>query len=481
MKRPPRVKPSIEPLLQSISRRAEGIDPSYTGVRQDNRRQMSNYGNNSNGNNANANNANAGNANANGTNTANTNNNATSQLSNREIKRKCPDPLCRALHNKHQLYRCPGFQSLELEGRRRKVHALGVCDSCLRKQCQPSSCPYKPCQACNEQQNSWLCPQLAKPAVPMPSLKTPLTALASLLSSSQDPKSSSKSPTSNDLGGTTLLATAVINVNDVNGVPISLRALCDNGSHINFITKDAYQRLRLARPPSSTTFHGVGGKESVAMGAVNLEFSSRFNIKNSFFMSALIIKKITSKLPQQGFDVDCWTHLSGLPLADENYNVPNEIDVLLGASVFSDIMKQGLKRGGRGEPIAQCTRIGWIVYGKTEVASTSLNSLHAIAELTKDIDETNVEALLTRFWEIEQVPERHLRSKEEQFCEEHFLQNTTRDENGRYIVKIPINPSAGELGDSRATALRRFLQMEQRFIKHPQLKEKYVNFMRDEV
>lgn len=137
MKRPQKCKPAIEPLLQFISRRAEGIDFSYTGNRPDSRRQNTNQNNHATGNTTG--------------NTASTSSAAASGISNRQNKRKCPDPLCRAPDNKHQLYQCPRIQSLELED-----HALGVCKSCLRKQCEHGKCPISPCQVCNEPHNSWL-------------------------------------------------------------------------------------------------------------------------------------------------------------------------------------------------------------------------------------------------------------------------------------------------------------------------------------
>lgn len=77
------------------------------------------------------------------------------------------------------------------------------------------------------------------------------------------------------------------------------------------------------------------------------------------------------------------------------------------------------------------------------------------------------------------MPQKHLRTKEEQLCENHFVTNTVRNENGRYIVKLPIKTESFELGNSRQTALRRFMQLEQRFERTPSLKENYVQFMRE--
>lgn len=150
-------------------------------------------------------------------------------------------------------------------------------------------------------------------------------------------------------------------------------------------------------------------------------------------------------------------------------------------------MKSGLKRGNIGEPIAQCTKIGWIVYGRTGMTPRQesmtqfrekMKVLHIATTSVASMDE-RTDLLLEKFWQMEQVQKNKLRSKEEQFCEDHFMENTRRDESGRYVVRIPINPDAPKLGESRHIALRRFLQMEQRFINSPELKRQYTQFMNE--
>lgn len=57
------------------------------------------------------------------------------------------------------------------------------------------------------------------------------------------------------------------------------------------------------------------------------------------------------------------SQLHGLPLADPDFTGSAQIDVLLGADVYSLILEDGFRKGREGEPIAQKTTLGWIVSG----------------------------------------------------------------------------------------------------------------------
>ena len=48
-------------------------------------------------------------------------------------------------------------------------------------------------------------------------------------------------------------------------------------------------------------------------------------------------------------------------MADDFWEVPSEIDILLGADIFPKILFNGLFKGPFGTPIAQRTIIWWII------------------------------------------------------------------------------------------------------------------------
>jgi len=71
-------------------------------------------------------------------------------------------------------------------------------------------------------------------------------------------------------------------------------------------------------------------------------------------------------------------------------------------------------------------------------------------------------------WTTEEMTNKIL-TKEEKACDRHF-ELTTRLETGRYEVRLPLSDSASKLGDSYNTEKPKFLTLEQRLLKQPQLK-----------
>lgn len=86
---------------------------------------------------------------------------------------------------------------------------------------------------------------------------------------------------------------------------------------------------------------------------------------------------------------------------------------------------------------------------------------------------------LEQFWKIEEVESELPLSKEEQRCEDFFKDTHSRDEEGRYIVRLPFNDKIHELGNSKRGAIAQFLRMERKMERDPIFAEKYREFMRE--
>lgn len=76
-------------------------------------------------------------------------------------------------------------------------------------------------------------------------------------------------------------------------------------------------------------------------------------------------------------------------------------------------------------------------------------------------------------------------SKSNQKCLEenqtllHFNEHTTRNEDGRFIVHLPLKPLVEELGCSLKMATNRFLSVERRLQRDEKLKNQYIDFMEE--
>ena len=73
-------------------------------------------------------------------------------------------------------------------------------------------------------------------------------------------------------------------------------------------------------------------------------------------------------------------------LADPTYNVPNHVDLLLGAAIYAKIQRPGFKEGSNGGPTAQNTAFGWILYGEVP-------HIHALVGLEPSLKKTEMNSL----------------------------------------------------------------------------------------
>ncbi|GFX05489.1 integrase catalytic domain-containing protein [Trichonephila clavipes] len=77
------------------------------------------------------------------------------------------------------------------------------------------------------------------------------------------------------------------------------------------------------------------------------------------------------------------------------------------------------------------------------------------------------------------IPEANLLTSEERACEDHFIDTHVRNEDGRYVVRLPFHSSPSKLGDSRRISYSEFKSLEHSLIKKPAIYSQYRDFMQE--
>ncbi|XP_011859521.1 PREDICTED: uncharacterized protein LOC105557007 [Vollenhovia emeryi] len=125
------------------------------------------------------------------------------------------------------------------------------------------------------------------------------------------------------------------------------------------------------------------------------------------------------------------------------------------------------------------TRLGWVLAGRYPMNHSkcrSVNNFHA------SVSNAELDNHLKEFWHLEDAQTLFSKpqSPDERRCSEHFAKNVARDASGRFVVKLPvIHEKLNSIGDSRATALRRFYSVKKRLNRDPKLKASYIQFMNE--
>ncbi|XP_013136561.1 PREDICTED: uncharacterized protein LOC106101771, partial [Papilio polytes] len=201
--------------------------------------------------------------------------------------------------------------------------------------------------------------------------------------------------------GQVLLATALVDVSQENGQTHVYRALLDQGSQASFVTEDFVKSSGLKRFKINDEVIGLGEESGLRMkNVVELRLRSRVDPHFTMSVKAYVLKSITNNLPSQICTITDWSELHTIALADPTFNVPNKIDMLLGAEVYSNVIDHGLLRSSTGT-IAQKTKLGWVLSGNATATPSGRSYTRVV-----NADNTQLRELRHRGWERNQKKEK---------------------------------------------------------------------------
>lgn len=250
-----------------------------------------------------------------------------------------------------------------------------------------------------------------------------------------------------------ILPTAMVRVKH-QGKSMLFRALLDQGSMADLITKKACESLCLPQWDINMPITGVGEKETCRITKrTQFEISPYYSDSITVAISAYVLPHITT------------LRLDPPDFADPKNGKTKRIDLLLGTGTLSDILTGGLRRVARNHRIAHRTSFGWIISGKIGLeTSTSAPVVSLI------ISYNSLATVLQRFWENEEIPTSHILTSSEELAEEIFRKTTKRCEDGRYMVKLPFHSDPKEsLGESLYIAKQRYARVQKNLSRKPEL------------
>ena len=250
-----------------------------------------------------------------------------------------------------------------------------------------------------------------------------------------------------------LLMTCQVVVEALDGHITRARALRDCASSTSFVTERLAQQLQLPRRRQRVQVAGIGGDEHtlssrsiVTFTITNLKEKSVDRILgHRWKIEAVVLPKVATKLPviPVPFDRD-WKHLLGLRLADPEFGTPGHVDILLGVDVFNRVVRQGRQQSPPGSSMAMNTEFGWVLSG------TISRDCHRHQEVACVSSVLAGNEVLRKFWEVENCDFRSPPySLEEQVVVDHFDVNCHRNEEGSYIVPLPMKKKTDPLGETR--------------------------------
>ncbi|XP_046145647.1 uncharacterized protein LOC123988932 [Osmia bicornis bicornis] len=389
---------------------------------------------------------------------------------------KCP--MC---HGVHLLSKCFKFLAKSPFERRREVRRLQLCFNCLGRHRVSECLSSFRCLQCREKHHTLL------HSVQGSGFHSKEKGSVEAQRSREDKASTSSGVNIHTARVVSrkymvLLATAQLMLVGPHGVQTRVRALLDQGSQSSFVSESVANLLGLQKRRVDVPLMGLGAKSAgTAHQATSFKIISLIDPLFQVETNALILSKLTSQLPARcPMELDLG-RFAGLSLADPQFHITGSVDVILGADVYGQLLRSGLRSFPPLSLVAQETVLGWIVSGPVltvgsrravDRGTAPLHALHCARE--EDIDES-----LQRFWTLEELPTvtASLRPLDEA-CEKLFRDSHVRNSDGRFIVRLPLKSEPPAVGpETRRMALGSLMHMYRRFARDPRIASAYREFM----
>ncbi|XP_072392178.1 uncharacterized protein [Diabrotica undecimpunctata] len=418
----------------------------------------------------------------------------------------------------HQIYKCQQFLNLVPQERHKFVKAKSLCFNCLSSLHILSSCKsLSRCQVCTKNHHSLLhldnngqqryqsqVRTYASSNFPHSSHQqsenlhrhnsNPNSTIHNIVSNNitpnenspinleMDPTRSTSLSAVNRNNNHVLLPTALVKLYTRDNQPLIIKALLDSGSMQSFVTKSLAQKLQYDTRSQKLNISGIGNNiVTKSSEIIDIEIHSRVHPYNKFNVSCSIIDQITENLPQiplnpQSFQIPL--EFNG-DLADPYFWEPNNIDLLIGANLYFQLLIGEIISLGANLPTLMNTQLGYVIAGpltsKKYLSHTnasfvtqtfsflSRENTHYIRDKEEE-NNAKIDTMLENFWEVEELPYTQSHIDEDKIAETLFQTTTRILDSGRYQVEMPLRQLENKkLGSSFVTAKQRFLRLEKKF------------------
>ncbi|GFX13462.1 integrase catalytic domain-containing protein [Trichonephila clavipes] len=158
---------------------------------------------------------------------------------------------------------------------------------------------------------------------------------------------------------------------------VEVRCLLDVGSQSCLCTRACAEKLQLKMEKINTVVSCVNDASMVVKNCVKTSVANKAKTFESELM-LLVVNKITDLIPNKVIDVD--VNVSEfVTLADDKFNIPDRIDMLLGPKIFYELLKPGKFYCDNSHLVLQNTVFGYVVSGSVDHTHTHTHKLQRIA------------------------------------------------------------------------------------------------------
>lgn len=394
---------------------------------------------------------------------------------------------CYYCNQEHTIYKCSSFSALSVAERQKYVREKTWCGKCLSPKCNKRCNSY--CRLCKKGHNLLLHDNRNDKSHEKTNPGKKLKTISNNVKINESeyvltPESNFEQSLDIWIGNIShdfseaLLATAEIKIqNPISHSSKICKVLVDSASQSNLISRRLARELDLKPHSKGCNLGSIQGHSSVSGGCVEgrvIATHAQFQLLVNFE----IVDEIVDAVPQESFSIDDWHIPKNLILADPNFNMSSEIEVLLGLRLFWKILGSKKIHLAKNLPCLRSSSLGWLVTDdRVKIPPSIITHKRIFAVQTLD----TLSKTMQRFWLVDEF-DNNILSLEEIECEQSFVQTSSRtlqENTGYFTVHLPFKINENKLGDSRTRALKQFYALEKRLMKKPEQHEEYAKGMND--
>lgn len=270
-----------------------------------------------------------------------------------------------------------------------------------------------------------------------------------------------------------LLPTALVKMFIGNQYIGLIRVLCDTGAQANLLEHKIIRNYEHYSLNSNGTILGIGNDAVRIRKSIEIGFLPWFieNDAEKLYATFYVLPKSVNWAPMlPELDIPCEALPSKFEpaIADPLFWRSEPVHMLFGIELWAEIVGGCVSKLGPNL-VSQDTQFSSLISGRIgNPFSYNITSINRTTNV-QFINTVDSEQIFQRFWEFEDLSLCGSKNAEHELIEKMFLETYKRDEDedGRFIITIPLKPQVQELGSSRERAMKRFFMLEKRFEQKP--------------
>ena len=258
----------------------------------------------------------------------------------------------------------------------------------------------------------------------------------------------------------------------------STYALLDTGSNVTLCHERLLRTLGLQGCPETMSLTTLDKKHNwtptrrISLDVTNPDGEGRLHLGQVYTRDSL---PIDSRNRVTMSETARWSHLKGLPL----HHAPiDEVMLLIGQDYPDALVPLATVPGGKGEPYAVRTRLGWTVNGPVNTSETRGEQQ---AFFTQSERHERLDQQVERVWKLESSElynDSRAMSVRDKLATTGW-EKTATYEDGHYTLPIPFRREEPRLPDNRQMAELRLRSLQGKLEKNPELSKRYAEGMED--